>query len=115
MNPFQRTDWPPSAPDNYTDGGRVQFRRVSRDPGFRGPKGYRRTDARIREELCEGLTQRQDLDVSDVSIDVLGGRVTLIGTVPYRHMKYAIEDFAADVAAVTDVDNQIRVKANTER
>jgi osmotically-inducible protein OsmY len=82
---------------------------LSRDPGVRGPKGYKRTDARIREELCEGLTQRDDIDASDVSIDVLNGHVTLMGTVPVRQMKYRIEDFAADCTGVVEVDNQIRM------
>jgi osmotically-inducible protein OsmY len=109
MNPLQRTDRHPSSSANHTDSGGVQFRRLSRDPGFRGPKGYKRTDARIREELCEGLTQRDDIDASDVSIDVLNGHVTLMGTVPVRQMKYRIEDFAADCTGVVEVDNQIRM------
>jgi osmotically-inducible protein OsmY len=113
MNPLQRADRHPSSPDHDTDSRGVQLRRLSRDPGVRGPKGYKRTDARIREELCEGLTQRDDIDASDVSIDVLNGHVTLMGTVPDREMRYRIEDFAADCVGVVEVDNQIGVARQT--
>ncbi|HYC43938.1 MAG TPA: BON domain-containing protein [Burkholderiales bacterium] len=57
----------------------------------RGPKNYRRADVRIREDICEALMARPDLEVSDVSVDVNDGVVTLHGTVPQRTMKYVVE------------------------
>jgi hypothetical protein len=74
-----------------------------------GPKGYKRSDDRIREDLCEHLMDISEIDVSDVSIDVHDGHVTLEGTVPQRGMKYDIEDIAATTLGVTDVENNIRV------
>ena len=74
-----------------------------------GPKGYKRSDDRIREDLCEHLMDISEIDVSDVSIEVRDGHVTLEGTVPQRGMKYDIEDIAAQTLGVTDVENNIRV------
>ena len=74
-----------------------------------GPKNYRRADERIREDVCEHLWDEPQVDVRDVSVEVRDGVVTLEGTVPYRHMRYLIEDVAADVSGVHDVENRVRV------
>jgi osmotically-inducible protein OsmY len=75
----------------------------------RGPKGYRRSDERIHEEVCEVLTRHPGVDASEVEVRVEGGEVTLAGTVPDRRMKRLAEDLAADCAGVVDVHNQVRV------
>lgn len=75
----------------------------------KGPKGYTRSDERIREMLCERLTHEEDLEVSDVSVDVKDGKVTLEGTVPDRYMKHHIEDLADSCWGVKDVENRLRV------
>ena len=49
--------------------------------------------------------------MSDVSVDVQAGLVTLEGTVPHRQMKHAIEDIVADCDGVDDVQNRIRVNS----
>jgi hypothetical protein len=84
-------------------------RAIEPQPERRGPKGYRRTDERIREDLCELLMAQTHLDASEVSVDVREGNVTLEGIVPDRRMKHAIEDIAAAVRGVFDVVNRIRV------
>jgi hypothetical protein len=50
----------------------------------RGPKGYRRSDSRIREDVCDRLTDAPFLDASDIDVTVTDGEVTLSGTVHYR-------------------------------
>jgi hypothetical protein len=75
----------------------------------RGPKGYKRSDDRICEDLCEHLMDIGEIDSSDVSVQVRDGRVILEGTVPQRSMKYEIEDIAATTLGVSDVENNIRV------
>lgn len=75
----------------------------------RGPKNYRRTDERIREDICDALMGATHLDSSDVSVDVTDGVVTLEGIVPERRMKHAIEDIAADCRGIREVANRIRV------
>lgn len=79
-------------------------------PTYRMPKGYTRSDERIREELCERLAYQTRIDVSDVSVHVKDGHVELEGTVGERHMKHAIEDIADAVMGVHDVENRIRVR-----
>ena len=75
----------------------------------RGPKGYTRSDDRIREDLCEHLMDIDDLDSSDVEVHVESGCVRLEGTVPERFMKYEIENIAATTLGVQDVENNISV------
>ncbi len=75
----------------------------------RGPKGYTRSDDRIKEDICEQLMQSAYIDASEIAIEVRGGRVTLEGSVPERRMKHAVEDLADSVAGVNDVENKIRV------
>ncbi|MGU7782069.1 BON domain-containing protein [Burkholderia sp. PU8-34] len=74
-----------------------------------GPKGYTRSDERIREDVCERLADALDIDVSDVSVQVQDGRVELEGSVPVRWMKHGIEDIADSCMGVRDVDNRVKV------
>ena len=78
----------------------------------RGPKGYTRSDDRIKEDICERLIQSTYIDSSEITVEVRAGRVTFDGTVPERRMKHAIEDLADSVAGVNDVENRIRVSQN---
>jgi hypothetical protein len=75
-----------------------------------GPKGYTRSDERIREDISERLMMADSIDSSEVTVSVKEGHVTLEGTVPTRSMKHAIEDLADYTAGVQDVDNRIRVE-----
>jgi len=79
--------------------------------GHRGkaPRDYVRSDARIREELCERLTEDDAIDPSDVSVAVEDGVVTLSGTVEHRWIKHSIEDMAEALGGVKDIVNQLRV------
>ncbi|RZT39487.1 BON domain-containing protein [Cupriavidus agavae] len=75
-----------------------------------GPRGYTRTDDRIRDEICERLTFTSGVDVSEVTVDVENGKVTLGGTVQRRSQKYDIEDMADNTFGVNEVENNIRVQ-----
>lgn len=80
-------------------------------PGRRvSPKGYQRSDERIREDLCERLAHDDRLEVQDVEVQVSEGVVTLTGAVRDRRQKYCIEDIADDIFGVREVHNQIRVQ-----
>jgi hypothetical protein len=74
-----------------------------------GPKGYQRSDERLREDISERLMQAQHIDSSDVTVEVRGAKVILEGTVPDRYMKHAIEDLSDAAPGVQDIDNRIRV------
>jgi osmotically-inducible protein OsmY len=80
-----------------------------------GPKGYTRSDERLREDISERLMQAYDIDSSEVTVQVLSGKVVLEGTVPSRFMKHAIEDIADSAPGVQDVDNRVRVTSSGSR
>jgi osmotically-inducible protein OsmY len=80
-----------------------------------GPKGYQRSDERLKEDICERLMESHYIDSSDVSIDVRGAKVVLDGTVPSRHMKHAIEDLVDACPGVQDIDNRVRVANQSMR
>ena len=75
----------------------------------RGPRGYRRSDERIREEVNERLTDDWRVDASDIEVSVSNSIVTLTGRVNSREEKRRAEDIAESVSGVTDVSNQLRV------
>jgi hypothetical protein len=75
----------------------------------KGPKNYQRTDDRIREDVCEYLTEDDRLDASDIEVNVAEGVVILSGTVEGRGAKRRAEDIADTVGGVKDVRNQIKV------
>jgi osmotically-inducible protein OsmY len=75
----------------------------------RGPRGYRRSDERIREDVNERLKDDWRVDASDIEVSVDNGVVTLAGRVGSRAEKRRAEDVAESVSGVTDVSNQLRV------
>jgi hypothetical protein len=75
----------------------------------RGPRGYRRSDERILEDVNERLTDDGYVDASDIEVSVDDGVVTLTGRVASRAEKRRAEDVAESVSGVTDVSNQLRV------
>ena len=74
-----------------------------------GPKGYTRTDERIREDVCDRLSWNDEVDATEIIVRVQNGEVTLEGRVETRHMKRLAEDIAEDVSGVVDVHNTLRV------
>jgi len=76
----------------------------------RGPKGYRRSDARIQEDVCEALLQHPEIDASDIEVKAENGEVILTGTVSERPFKRMAEFVAEGCAGVQDVRNEIRIK-----
>lgn len=78
----------------------------------KGPKNWKRSDERIREEVNEALARHPEIDASDIEVKVQGGEITLTGTVNSRNAKRQAEDIAERVFGASEVQNQIRVKAD---
>jgi len=78
-----------------------------------GPRGYQRSDERIREDVCDLLTDDDEIDASDISIDVSAGVVVLTGTVDHRETKRRAEDVAEGVSGVHEVQNNLRVASQS--
>lgn len=96
--------------EDYRSGSHYQSRGTNRG---RGPRNYRRSDERIREDVCERLTQDEQIDASSIEVMVTDGEVTLTGMIFERGDKRRAEDLAEDVSGVKDVRNNLRV--STER
>jgi hypothetical protein len=79
-----------------------------------GPKGYVRSDERLKDDICERLTGHPDIDASDISIDVRQGVVSLTGTVNHRLAKHEVEDLVDNVIGVKDIENHILVRPRVE-
>ena len=79
--------------------------------GFRGrgPKGYARSDERLREDLCEKLTDDPYIDASEIDLTVSSGTVTIEGDVESRWMKHRIEDLVDSCQGVKTIENKLRV------
>lgn len=77
----------------------------------RGPKGYQRSDDRIREDVADRLTDAPDIDASEIDITVKNGEVTLSGTVRDRHQKRRSEDVSERITGVRDVHNNLHLRA----
>ncbi|HUJ13883.1 MAG TPA: BON domain-containing protein [Thermoanaerobaculia bacterium] len=102
--------------EGYMRGGGRDVEDRYRRPSYRGagPKNYRRSDERIREDVCERLTDDHYIDATDIEVNVNGGVVTLSGSVDDRMAKRRAEDVAESVRGVEDVQNQIRVARERE-
>ncbi len=103
-HPDWRGGFPP--PPDEVD----EWRRPGRFTGY-GPRGYQRSDERIREDICERLTYYGELDARDIDLQVTAGEVTLTGSVADRREKRAAERIAETVSGVHDVHNQLRLRA----
>ena len=78
----------------------------------RGPKGYVRSDERIREDVSDRLEQHGEIDATDIEVRVSNGEVTLEGTVEDRRTKRLAEDIIEICPGVKQVHNRIRVQGN---
>jgi hypothetical protein len=80
-----------------------------RDFRGRGPKGYQRSDERIREDVCDRLTMDPEIDATNVEVAVANAEVTLSGVVNSRGDKRHAEDLVEEIVGVREVHNNLRV------
>lgn len=81
----------------------------------RGPKGYKRSAERIREDVCERLSAHPDIDASEIEVKVEDNEVLLGGTVGSRREKRLAEDCCEGIPGVEDVRNELRVHRHGSR
>jgi hypothetical protein len=77
-------------------------------------KGFKKSDQRLTEDLGEALMD-DGIDCGNVEVQIKDGVVTLTGEVNDRTDKYRIEQIAADMTGVSDVENQIRLAKRGSR
>lgn len=98
----------------FGDEGARQRRNMGGHRG-KGPKGYTRSDDRIREDVNDGLSDDDGVDASDIEVSVQGGEVTLTGEVASRQEKRMAEDCVERVAGVAHVQNNLRARQPVRR
>lgn len=98
--------------DEYPRAGKNLDRKQIRHRNFTGigPKGYKRTDARIREDICELLADDQYINAADIVVSVDNGVVHLSGSVNQREDRVEAELLAESVIGVEDIQNDISVR-----
>jgi len=79
----------------------------------RGPKGYIRSDDRIREDVSDRLEQHGEIDATEIEVRVSSGEVTLEGTVEDRRTKRMAEDLVESCPGVKEVHNRLRVQGSS--
>lgn len=103
----------PGNQGSYPGQGGQQGGQMQRESGphrGKGPKGYTRSDDRIREEVSDRLSDNDMIDASDISVEVSGGEVTLEGYVSSRSARRAAEDCCESCSGVSHVQNNLRVR-----
>lgn len=75
----------------------------------KGPKGYHRSDERIKEDVSEALFQNYQVDATDIEVQVVDACVFLRGNVDSREVKKLAEHAVEAVAGVEDVQNELRI------
>lgn len=75
-----------------------------------GPRGYRRDDRRIFEDVCERLTRHGQVDASEIEVTVERGIVTLQGMVAGPTDRRDAATTAEGVPGVIEVRNRLRIK-----
>lgn len=76
----------------------------------KGPKGYMRSDDRLKEDISERLADDYFIDASDIEVQSKDGIVTLNGTVSSRQLKHRVEDIIERCHGVKDIDNRLKIK-----
>ncbi len=92
-----------------------QFRSERREEEGRrqtnnGPRGRRKSDESLREEIREILTADPELEAIDIEVEVEGGAVTLRGAVVDSDARLLAEELVESLAGVREVHNRLRVE-----
>lgn len=99
---------------NYERGSRkyggAQLQHDGGNFAGKGPKGYRRSDKTIFEDVCDTLKLSPGIDASQVEVSVKDGVVYLNGTVPDRRTKKLAELEIENISGVDDVQNLLRFR-----
>src|SRR5262249_53650608 len=80
----------------------------------RGPRGYVRTAERIRDDLCDRLTENPFIDASEIEVSVNGSDVVLEGVVDSETAYKQTQAIAEEVIGVTHVYNRLVIRPDGE-
>lgn len=89
-------------------------RQVSGGHKGKGPKDYKRSEDRIREDVCDRLADDDMLDATHITVQVEGTEVILTGNVNSRDQKRRAEDLVDSISGVRNVENRLKVQRNDD-
>jgi len=78
-----------------------------------GPKGYRPSDERIQELICERLTEHPNIDASEIELGVECGIVRLQGAVATEAMKQTLLQMVRTSLGVIGIVDELDVRARS--
>lgn len=94
--------------DGETYVNRKEYKTQTDFTGY-GPRGYKRSDDRIYEEVCEALMRNPHVDATNIGVRVEEGIVYLTGKVDSRQMKKTAELIIEDLPGLQDVRNELSI------
>ena len=80
----------------------------------KGPKSYKRSDARILEDVNDVLCEDPYVDASDIEVQVDKGEVILSGFVHDKQLKRRAEDLLDQISGINNVENRLRTRVPGE-
>jgi hypothetical protein len=81
----------------------------------KGPKGYRRTDDLIKEDICEALYRNTGVDASEIEIFVKDGVVKITGFVTSPEQKMMAESAIENLTGIDEIFNDLSVRSESEK
>ncbi len=97
-------------PDEYPQAGLGEFHPPTEPQIVQDPK----RDERIADDVRSRLEHHEMIDASRVSIHVVNGEVTMIGTADNRFSRHRAEELASEVEGVQKIVNKISVQPPME-
>jgi len=77
----------------------------------KGPKGYKRSDERIKDDVNDRLSDDSFIDASEIDVTCEDCEIVLTGTVDSKEEKRRAEDIAERVSGVKNVENRLKVRS----
>ena len=81
---------------------------MSKQPQHINPEA----DKKLKEMVCEKLTQVPSFDTTGIHVEVMNGVATLAGIVSHKDEIQRAEDVATTVEGITSVRNLLEVKGS---
>jgi osmotically-inducible protein OsmY len=78
----------------------------------KGPRNYQRSDERLKEIICERLTDDPRVDARELEVEVNNCNVTITGYVADKEMKRRIEDVVEGIQGISNTENRVHVNSN---
>ena len=101
-------DFDPSYKEEY------ETSRAGQENHFgKGPKGYQRSVARIKDDACEILARDFELDASGITVDLEERVLVLRGEVASRRDKRRAEWLLEELPGIDDIKNLISIKKSS--